>query len=76
LVLDDADAPSSLLASLSIVVELLESQISATATNGVHWRTWSALVAALSHLPELKSELELLGSERNADLIEDQVDIF
>jgi hypothetical protein len=76
LVLDDVDAPSSLLASLSIVVELLESQISATATNGVRWRTWSAFVAALSHLPELKSELGLLGSERNADLIEDQVDIF
>jgi hypothetical protein len=25
----------------------------------------------LSHFPELKTELELLGSGRNADLIED-----
>jgi hypothetical protein len=30
------------------------------------------LVAGFSHFLELKSELELLGSERNADLIEDQ----
>jgi hypothetical protein len=36
--------------------------------------TQSALDAALLHFPELKSELELLGSERNADLTEDQVD--
>jgi hypothetical protein len=28
----------------------------------------------VSHFPELKSELELLGSERNADLIEDEAD--
>jgi hypothetical protein len=32
------------------------------------------LVAALSHFPELKSELELLGSRRKADLIDDQAD--
>jgi hypothetical protein len=32
------------------------------------------LVAALSHFPELKSEMELLLSGRNADLIEDQAD--
>jgi hypothetical protein len=32
------------------------------------------LVAELSHFPELKSELELLGSERNADLTVDQED--
>jgi hypothetical protein len=30
------------------------------------------LVATLSHFPELKSELELLRSERNADLTEAQ----
>jgi hypothetical protein len=32
------------------------------------------LVAALSHLPELKSELVLLGSRQNADLTDDQAD--
>jgi hypothetical protein len=34
----------------------------------------SALVAALSHFPELEAKLELLGSVRNAALMEDQVD--
>jgi hypothetical protein len=32
------------------------------------------LVTALSHFPELKSKLELLGSRSNADLTDDQVD--
>jgi hypothetical protein len=32
------------------------------------------LVAILSHFPELKSELELLGSRWNADLSDDQAD--
>jgi hypothetical protein len=30
------------------------------------------LVAALSHFPKLEPELELLGSERDADLRDDQ----
>jgi hypothetical protein len=34
------------------------------------------LVATLSHFLELGTELELLGSRRNADLTEDQVDAF
>jgi hypothetical protein len=34
------------------------------------------LVAALSHFLELDSELELLGSGCNADLMKDQVDAF
>jgi hypothetical protein len=32
------------------------------------------LVAALSHFPELKSELELLGFGQNVDLIDDEAD--
>jgi hypothetical protein len=32
------------------------------------------MVVALSHFPELKNELELLGSGRYADLTEDQAD--
>jgi hypothetical protein len=36
--------------------------------------TRSALVATLSHFPQLKSELELLGSGRNATLIDNQAD--
>jgi hypothetical protein len=32
------------------------------------------LAAIVFHFPELEAELELLGSEHNADLAEDQVD--
>jgi hypothetical protein len=74
LVLDNIDGLSSLAASLSMVVELLEGQIDTTTTNGVCWGTRSALVAAMSHFLELKSELQLLGSGCNADLTEDQAD--
>jgi hypothetical protein len=76
LVLDNADGSSSLAASLSMAVELLEDWVDAMATNGVRWGTQSALVAALSHFPELDTELELLGSRRNGDLTKDQVDAF
>jgi hypothetical protein len=65
LVLDNVDGLSSLAASLSKVVELLEGWIETAATNGVCWGTRSALVSILSHFPELKSML---------DLTEDQVD--
>jgi hypothetical protein len=72
LVLDNVDGSSSLTASLSMVVELLKGWINAVATNRVRWGTRSALIATLSHFPELKSKLEVLGSGRNANLIEDQ----
>jgi hypothetical protein len=62
LVLGGVDGPSSLAASLSMLAELLEGRIDFAATKGVRWGTRSVLVAALSHFPELKSELELLGS--------------
>jgi hypothetical protein len=62
LVLDDANRPSSLTVSLSMVAELLEGRIDTAAANGVCWGTRFVLVAALSHFSELKSELELLGS--------------
>jgi hypothetical protein len=74
MVLGNADGSSSLAACLSMVAELLEGRIDITVANGVHQGTRSVLVAALSHFPELKSELDLLGSEWNADLIDDQED--
>jgi hypothetical protein len=74
LVVDNIDGLTSLAASLSIVVELRKGQIDTVATNGVYWGTRSTLVAALSHFPELKSELELLRSGCNADLTKDQAD--
>jgi hypothetical protein len=69
-VLGNVDGLSSLVASLSMVVELLEGRIDIMAANGVRWGTRSALVVALSHFPEL----ELLESRRNADLTNDQFD--
>jgi hypothetical protein len=74
LVLNNTDAPSFLAASLSMVVELIEGRINTVASSGVRQGTQSVLVAALSHFPELNSELELLGSRCNADLREDQAD--
>jgi hypothetical protein len=73
-VLDNADKPSSLAASLSTAVELLKGWIEAAAANGVRWGARSALVVALSHFLELKSELELPRSKHNADITEDQAD--
>jgi hypothetical protein len=37
MVLDNVDGPSSLVASVSRAVDLLEGQIDAMAANGVHW---------------------------------------
>jgi hypothetical protein len=72
-VLEQADGPSSLVASLSSAAGLLEGCIDAIAANGVHWGTQSALATALSHFSESGAELELPGSEHNADLTEDRV---
>jgi hypothetical protein len=68
------DGSSSLVASLYVVVELLEGWVDTVATNGVRWGARSVLVAALSHFPELKTELGLLGSRRNVNLTEDEAD--
>jgi hypothetical protein len=53
---------------------VLKNRIDVTAANRVCWGTESALAAILLHIPELGTELGLLGSRRNADLMEDQVD--
>jgi hypothetical protein len=74
LVPDNVNGSSSLAASMSAVVELLEDRIDATATNNVYWVSHFVLVTAMSHFLELKSELVLLGSRRNADLTEVEVD--
>jgi hypothetical protein len=55
LVLDNANGLPSLVASMSTTVVLLEGQIDAMASNRVDWGSYSALVAAMSHFPELKS---------------------
>jgi hypothetical protein len=57
-----------------MAAELLDDRIDAVAANGVYWGNRSALVAAMSHFPELKIDLDVLGSGCNADLTEDEVD--
>jgi hypothetical protein len=70
-VLDNVDESPSLAASLSALVELLESQIKITTANGVPWGARSALVSVSLHFPELKAELEQLRSRCNTYLTDD-----
>jgi hypothetical protein len=49
MVLDNANGPSSLAASMSMAVELLKGRMDATAANGVRWGSHSALVATVLH---------------------------
>jgi hypothetical protein len=56
------------------IAELIMDRINADAANGVRWGTWTTLVAALSHFPKLGTEMELLGSGRKVNLMENQVD--
>jgi hypothetical protein len=72
LVLKRSDEAFSLVVALSLTANLIEDHVDAVATNGVHSGARLALTAILSHFPELEPELELLGSEYNADLTEAQ----
>jgi predicted metal-dependent hydrolase len=74
LVLKRSDEASSVAALLSSTADLIEGHIDAVATNGAHWGARLALIAALSHFPKLEPELKLLGSRRNADLTESQME--
>jgi hypothetical protein len=74
LVLGGADGPSSLAASMSAVVKMLEGRIDAAAANGVRSRSRSALVVAVSHFLDLKTELEVLGIRHSTDFTEDKAD--
>jgi hypothetical protein len=76
LVLGSADRPSSLVASMSMAAELLEGWIDAVTANGVCWRSCSAVVVAVLHFVELKTELEVLGSGHSADLTQDKADVL
>jgi hypothetical protein len=71
-VLGGADGLTSLAASMSTMVKLLEGWIDAAAANGVRWVSRSMLVATVSHFPGLKTKLEVLGSGHSA--IEGEVD--
>jgi hypothetical protein len=73
-VLGDADGLSSLAASMCTAMELLEGRIDVAAANGVHWGSHSTLITVVLHFPELKTELEVLGSRCSTDMTEDEVD--
>jgi hypothetical protein len=65
---------SSLAAFMFTATELLKGWIDITAANSVCWGSHSVLVAIVSHFLELKTELEVLGSSRSADLIKNETD--
>jgi hypothetical protein len=65
---------SSLLVSVSSIMELIEDSVDAMVAARVHWGTRLALAVAMSHFPELEVELDLFGSGHKADPMEDQVE--
>jgi hypothetical protein len=71
LVLQRVDGSSSLVMSLSLVVELLKGRIDVMAADRVHWGTQSVLADTLSPFPELVVDLELVGYGQSADLTKD-----
>jgi hypothetical protein len=74
LVLGDTDGSSTQVTSMSAVAELPEGWTDTVAANGVRWGCRSTLVAAVSHCPELDTDLEVLGSGHSMGLTEDEVD--
>jgi hypothetical protein len=76
LVLDNVDGSSLLATSMSTVAERLEGQIDAPVANGVCSGSHSALVAIVSHFPELDADLEVLRSRHNTRLAENEVDVL
>jgi hypothetical protein len=73
LVLEGSHEVSSLVPSLSSAVDLIDGHVDGAAANRVSWGARLALIAALSHFPELESELELFGSKCNTDLTKSQL---
>jgi hypothetical protein len=76
LVLQRFDEAPSIVAALSSTTNLIEGRVDAAATNRVHWGGRLALTIVLLHFSKLGLELELLGSEYNADLTKDDMDVF
>jgi hypothetical protein len=73
-VLGDVDRSSSLMTSMSTVAKQFEGRIGVTIANRVHSGSRSALVATVSHFPELDADLEVLRSRHNVGLTEGEVD--
>jgi hypothetical protein len=73
LVLGDVSKLSLTVLSMAVVTEQLDDRIDAAAANRVCWGSHSTLVAAVLHFPDLGTDLEVLGTERNMGLKEDEV---
>jgi hypothetical protein len=69
LVLGGTDGSSLLATSMSTVAELLESCIDAAAANGVRWGSRTALVAIVSHFPELDVEHSVRMTKNEVDAL-------
>jgi hypothetical protein len=59
---------------MSTMAEQLNGRINVVTANGVYWGSRSTLVTTMSHISELKTEPEVLGSRRIADLTKDEAD--
>jgi hypothetical protein len=73
LVLGSADRPRSLVVAMSMAWSCSKAG-STRGSNEARLGCCLVLVAAVLHFSELKTELEVLGSGCNTDLIEDKVD--
>jgi hypothetical protein len=76
LVLERSDGAPTLAVVLSSTVDLIKSHIDAAAANGVHYGAQLALTTILSYFPALELKLKLLGSRYNADLTNDEMEVF
>jgi hypothetical protein len=61
---------------LSSTADLIEGRVGAAAINKVHWGAWQEMTTVLLLFPELELELELLGSGYNADLTNNEMEVF
>jgi hypothetical protein len=68
------DETPPLAVALSPSMEPTEGHVDAAAIDGVQWGAQLALTVVLSYFPELASELELLGSGYNTDLMSDEME--
>jgi hypothetical protein len=76
LVLERSSEAPSLIVALSSTVDLIEGHADAMDANRVHYWACLVLTTILSHFPELDIKLELLGSEYNANLTKDEMEVF
>jgi hypothetical protein len=76
MVLERTDEAPSLAVALSSTADLMKDHIDAAVTYGVDCGARLELTTVLSHFPELELELELLGSEYNADLTKDEMEVL